>query len=102
MLDADRAKSIVDLTLRDELVSSAEKKKKRTKQKVSKPEVGAKLECVIELVKPDYLVLSAASYPQFVAFAAVGGYNTHPDAFKAFSVGEKAQATVLAVCLRLG
>ena len=103
----------MDVTLRQALMKTAEKAKGRKASKASAvvcviysvalvlivdKTVGQKIDCVIELVKPDYLVLSVPSQPQYIAFAAVGDFNVHVDAFKSFKIGDTVQSTVLAVC----
>ena len=58
-------------------------------------QVGQKLEAVVELEKDDYLVMSFPEHAGVVAFAATSDLNL--SAPRSFSVGQKLQATVVAL-----
>ena len=57
--------------------------------------MGQKLDAVVELDKEDYLVLSFPERPGVVGFAATSDLNL--TAQRSFSLGQKLQATVVAL-----
>ncbi|BDA47226.1 probable protein RRP5 homolog [Coccomyxa sp. Obi] len=93
ILDVNKKDGIVDLTLKAALVAAAPKKA----AKATQPEVGAKVEGVVELVKDDYLVLSLPAQQHAIAFAATGDFNLGPaQEGRQFSPGQKLSAVVAA------
>eukprot|EP00698_Gefionella_okellyi_P024672 TRINITY_DN8771_c0_g1_i1.p1 TRINITY_DN8771_c0_g1~~TRINITY_DN8771_c0_g1_i1.p1 ORF type:complete len:1836 (-),score=578.71 TRINITY_DN8771_c0_g1_i1:2327-7834(-) len=91
VLDVDKARLIVDLTLRDSLIKAATQQPAKKTPALS---LKAEVDCVIELVKNNYLALSLAAYPQHIGFAAVGSFNLRRDAFATYTIGSAVKATV--------
>jgi rRNA biogenesis protein RRP5 len=63
---------------------------------VALPQVGNKVEAIVELVKPDYVILSLPESGNKIAFAATSDVNTGAaaEAQPRFSAGQKLSATV--------
>lgn len=114
VLDVDVDKSIVDLTVRADLISKEEKSvvskgsgvdtnlaNKKTKSVVS-AKILERLESLlkekiiiditIELVKEDYLVVSLPQYHNQIAFAATKTFNNRSKPFMRYRPGQKAKA----------
>eukprot|EP00741_Cyanophora_paradoxa_P002551 tig00000605_g2475.t1 len=115
ILDVNAAKSIVDLSLRPALVSAGDaapsgsgaaaaegkdKGKKRKKGAAAGPgglAPGEDVDCIVELTKDDYLVVSIPSKESAIAYAAFNDFNlTVPNPHDRFKQGRKVKARVAA------
>ncbi|ORX90106.1 nucleic acid-binding protein [Basidiobolus meristosporus CBS 931.73] len=108
ILDVNPEKKIYDLTLRSEHVSDADKaklsgdlskkKKSGTSNIIKKLETISKganqLDCVVELVKEDYLVLSLPNNSNFIAFASTKSYNYRAKPFIRYKPGQSLKAAI--------
>eukprot|EP00873_Tetraselmis_striata_P003989 jgi/Tetstr1/424253/TSEL_014822.t1 len=91
VLDVNKQDGILDLTLKPKLCKQPKKAAKAAK---ALP-LGEKVEGVVELIKPDYVVVSLPDAHGALGFVPAKDYNLHLiDAHKHFSLGQKLSATV--------
>ncbi|KAK9768908.1 rRNA biogenesis protein rrp5 [Basidiobolus ranarum] len=106
ILDVNPEKKIYDLTLKSEHVSASDKakvagdKKKKSGAStiIKKLETASKsnsqIDCVVELVKEDYLVLSLPNNGNFIAFASTKSYNYRAKPFIRYKPGQSLKAVI--------
>ena len=92
VLDIDAEKSIIDVSLRPEIVLDDKLSSKGESQKLK---VGQKVDCVVELTKEDYIVVSVTKYQHRIAFVMSRHFNEHTTAEKdKLRIGQKLQLIV--------
>lgn len=102
VLDLSKADSIVDLSLKPELVSSVCEdglerlsfKKKRRRVLCKDLELHQSVNAVVEIVKDNYLVLSIPDHNHAIGFASIFDYNTQKLPIKHFVNGQSVVATI--------
>jgi hypothetical protein len=107
VLDIDKQRYIVDVSLQPELVSAAlpagsqpakkGKRKSKAPEESEGPNVGDEVETTVELIKGSYLVVSIPSAKPGVqvGYVATKDFNTqHTDPFSKFLIQQKCKAIV--------
>ncbi|KAJ0982713.1 hypothetical protein J5N97_010968 [Dioscorea zingiberensis] len=102
VLDIAKSEGLIDLSLKQELVSSTTNggpntlpsKKKRRRADTVALELNDTVNAVVEIVKENYLVLSLPDYNNVIGYAAIADYNTQKFIPKQFVNGQSVRVTV--------